>query len=237
MRSNYSFKNVARILLTFSVFIFFSLFLCPSTYAADPFHQIKNLITSHDAALLASPDGKIVFSANADKKLIPASTLKILTSLVSIHYLGDDYRFPTDFFLDKNSNLIIKGYGDPLLVSEEIPKIAAAIRLQTDSIRDIVLDDSFFNKPLGIPGTVENSLQPYDSPNGALCVNFNTVNFKIKNQTILSAEAQTPIVDIARQKIKSSKLNAGRILLTNDGDDITRYAGQNFSVFSASRRH
>jgi len=231
MKSNYSFKNVARILLTFSIFILFSLFLCPPTYAADPFHQITKHIGTNDAALLASPDGRILFSANADKKLIPASTLKILTSLVAIHYLGDTYRFPTDFYLDKNSNLIIKGYGDPLLVSEEIAKIAAAIRGNTTAIHDIVLDDSFFDKPLTIPGTATDSLQPYDAPNGALCVNFNTVNFKINDQTISSAEPQTPVVDIARQKIKSSKLKAGRILLTNDEDDITRYAGQMFQYF------
>lgn len=225
------FNSRGRQLKTICFSILLIVFLTVYASASDVFQIPKKLISAHDAALLASPNGQILFSAHADKKLIPASTLKILTSLVAIHYLGDTYRFPTDFFLDKNSNLIIKGYGDPLLVSEEIAKIAATIRGKTPIIHDIVLDDGFFNKPLTIPGTVNGSLQPYDAPNGALCVNFNTVNFRINHQIIVSAEPQTPVVDIARQKIKASELTAGRILLTNDEDEITRYAGQIFQYF------
>ena len=231
MRLTYSFKSTDRILITFSVFILFSLFLCPSTYALGPIHKINNLISSQDALLLASPSGDIVFSNNADKKLIPASTLKVLTSLVAIHYLNENYHFPTEFYIDVDSNLIIKGYGDPLMVSEEIRKIALTLKPMIGSINDIILDDTFFKKPLTIPGTVKDSLQPYDAPNGALCVNFNTVNFKIENKIIVSAEPQTPIVDIARQKIKSAGLASGRILLTNNGDEITRYAGEIFYYF------
>nr|MDA3895295.1 D-alanyl-D-alanine carboxypeptidase [Desulfobacteraceae bacterium] len=81
------------------------------------------------------------------------------------------------------------------------------------------------------PGTVKDSLQPYDAPNGALCVNFNTVNFKIENKSIVSAEPQTPIVNIARQKIKTANMESGRILLTNNSDEITRYAGEIFYYF------
>jgi len=239
MISNYSFKSTDRILITFSVFILFSLFLCPSTYALSPIHTINNLISSQDAVLLASPKGDVIFSKNADKKLIPASTLKVMTSLVALHYLNEDYRFQTEFFIDAHSNLIIKGYGDPLMVSEEITKIANTLKPLTGPINDIILDDTFFEKPLTIPGTVKNSLQPYDAPNGALCVNFNTVNFKIENKMIVSAEPQTPIVDIARKKIKSSNLKSGlksgRILLTNNGDEITRYAGEIFYYFFKSQ--
>lgn len=231
MRLNYSFKTEGRILITFFVFILISLFLCPPAYAADAIYEIKTLITDQDAVVLASPNGDIIYSINADNQLIPASTLKLVTSLIAIHYLGKNYRFPTDFFIDKKSNLIIKGYGDPLLISEEIEKIAAALSQNTKTIHDIVLDDTFFDKPLTIPGTVKGSLQPYDAPNGALCVNFNTVNFKIKNQTIFSAEPQTPVVDIARRKIKQSGFNSGRILLTNNGNEITRYAGEIFDAF------
>ncbi|MCK4620156.1 MAG: D-alanyl-D-alanine carboxypeptidase, partial [Desulfobacterales bacterium] len=61
-----------------------------------------NLIGDHDAVLVADHQGRIIVSKNADKKLIPASTLKILTSLVAIHYLGPDYRFITEFYLDNN---------------------------------------------------------------------------------------------------------------------------------------
>ncbi len=235
MNLNYTFKTAGRFFKTMCACLSFIFFLFPNAFASDPLHKIKNFITSQDAVLLTSPGGDIIFSMNADKKLIPASTLKVLTSLVAIHYLNKDYRFPTDFYTDEQSNLIIKGYGDPLLVSEEVQKIAAAIKPHIAKINHIVLDDTFFEKPLNIPGTIKGSLQPYDAPNGALCVNFNTVNFKIENKTIISAEPQTPIVPIAREKSISSNLKSGRILLTNNGDEISRYAGQIFKYFLQSK--
>jgi D-alanyl-D-alanine carboxypeptidase/D-alanyl-D-alanine-endopeptidase (penicillin-binding protein 4) len=235
MNVKYVLKTVDRLLKTICIVGILTFFISHNAFASDPIQAIKNLITSKDAVLLASPDGKIIFSKNADKKLIPASTLKILTSLVAIHFLGADYKFPTDFYIDPDSNLIIKGHGDPLLISEEVIKIAATIKTHTDFINHIILDDTFFAKPLTIPGTVMGSLQPYDAPNGALCVNFNTVNFKTEKKTIVSAEPQTPIVDIARKKIRSGNLTSGRILLTNNGDEITRYAGEIFHYFLQSQ--
>ena len=231
MNSKYTSKTENRFLKPICVFVSLTFFLFSNAFASDAIYEIKNLITDQDAVLLSSPDGDIIFSRNADKKLIPASTLKLVTSLVAIHYLGEDYRFFTDFYLDTDSNLIIKGYGDPFLVSEEIREIVSTLRPLIGTINDIILDDTFFEKPLTIPGTIKGSLQPYDAPNGALCVNFNTVNFKLDNKTIISAEPQTPIVEIARQKINSLNLKSGRILLTNNGDEITRYTGQIFKYF------
>lgn len=231
MRLNDSFNSADRILIRVSVFVLFSLFLCPSTYASGPVFPIKDIISDRDAVLLASPNGEIIFSENADQMLIPASTLKILTSLAAIHHLGADYRFPTDFFIDENNNLFIKGYGDPLMISEEIVKIAEALKSHIPAINNIILDDTFFSKPLSIPGTIEASLQPYDAPNGALCVNFNTVNFKTEHQRIVSAEPQTPMLPLARKKIQAAHLTNGRILLTNNENDITRYAGEMFQYF------
>ena len=76
---------------------------------------------------MADSGGHIVLAKNAAEKRMPASILKIFTSLVALHYLGDDYRFPTEFYLDKQSNLKIKGYGDPLLISEVISKISQVL--------------------------------------------------------------------------------------------------------------
>jgi len=231
MYVKYAFNTTERFLKTTWVAVLLIVFLFSNAFALGPIHRINNLITSQDAVLLASPNGDIIYSINAAKKLIPASTLKLVTSLVAIHYLNEGYHFPTEFYLDNDSNLIIKGYGDPLMVSEEVKKISLTLKPLIGSINDIVLDDTFFEKPLIIPGTVKDSLQPYDAPNGALCVNFNTVNFKFSDKDIVSAEPQTPIVNIARQKIRSENLTSGRILLTNNGDEITRYAGEIFYYF------
>ncbi len=209
----------------------FWLFFVPVALASDDGGGVCALLSSADGAMLASPDGNPVFRWRGQQKQIPASTLKILTSLVAIHYLGEDYRFKTDFFVDGENTLYIKGYGDPLLISEEIAAMARAVSLKTGQIKDLVLDDTFFEKPIVLPGAAEHSLQPYDAPNGALCANFNTVNFTTKGTAIISAEPQTPLVPLGREKIRAAKTNAGRILLTHDSNDITLYAGQLFQHF------
>ena len=47
--------------------------------------KLNDLIGKQDAAIIADPQGRIIFSKNADKNLIPASLLKILTALVALH--------------------------------------------------------------------------------------------------------------------------------------------------------
>ena len=84
---------------------------------------LKNF-TSADVLIVAHPDGQIFFKKNESKKSVPASTIKLLTALTAIHHLGTFYRFPTEFYMDTDKNLKIKGFGDPLLVSEAWQEIA-----------------------------------------------------------------------------------------------------------------
>ncbi len=207
---------------------------------ANPFHlmaqeldDLKRFIGKNDSILVADTNGNIVLAKNAAEKRIPASILKIFTSLVALHYLADDYRFPTEFYLDKQSNLKIKGYGDPLLISEVVSKISqvlAVLLKNTQPLNDLILDDSYFQQPLTIPG-ITSSAQPYDAPNGALCVNFNTISFKRTSQGYVSAEPQTPLLPFAIKKIKASGLNQGRIVFSHNKNEITLYAGNLFQYF------
>ncbi len=203
---------------------------------AGNLYDINTLIGNRDSAFIADHRGKIVFSKNADKQLVPASTLKLLTSLVALNYLGKDYRFTTEFYLDKQSNLKIKGYGDPLLISEIIDQISDILGTkladsEISSINDIVLDDSYFTSPIIIPGN-SFSPEPYDAPNGALCANFNTINFERgPDGSYISAEPQTPLLPFALKKIKDASLNKGRIVLSKEKDEIILYAGHLFFYF------
>jgi D-alanyl-D-alanine carboxypeptidase/D-alanyl-D-alanine-endopeptidase (penicillin-binding protein 4) len=97
-------------------------------------------------------------------------------------------------------------------------------------MNDLVLDDSYFSQPLTIPG-ISSSSQPYDAPNGALCVNFNTVNFKHTSQGYVSAEPQTPLLPFVIQKIKASKSNKGRIVFSHNKNEVAIYAGKLFQYF------
>jgi D-alanyl-D-alanine carboxypeptidase/D-alanyl-D-alanine-endopeptidase (penicillin-binding protein 4) len=192
--------------------------------------RLTQLIGPHDAALLTSPQGKLILSRNCQNRLIPASTLKILTALIAIHHLGLDYRFATDFYVDADHNLKIKGYGDPLMVSESLAEIALKLTHHIAYIRDIIIDDGYFDNAIVIPGK-NKSLQPYDAPNGALCVNFNTVAFKKIHHRYVSAEKQTPLLPFALAKAKSSGLKQGRIMFVGKKDESLQYAGELIQYF------
>jgi len=209
----------------------------PFAYSArahgQELNDLASLIDKNDSILVSDARGYIVLAKNADEKRIPASILKLYTSLVALHYLGDDYRFPTEFYLDEHTNLKIKGYGDPLLISEVVAKISqvlAVLLAHSQPLNNLVVDDSFFQQPLTIPG-ITSSAQPYDAPNGALCVNFNTVNFNRTSQGFISAEPQTPLLPFVIQKIKASGLDNGRIVFSHNQNEITLYAGELFRYF------
>ncbi len=206
------------------IFSFFCLSLAAQNLpAGDNLSALEKLVGDKDSIVVEDPDGRIIYEKNAGKKLIPASTLKLLTSLAALNYLGPEYRFATEFYMDKDSNLKVKGYGDPLLTSEVLIEISKTLGSGVKHINDLVLDDSYF-KPTTIPG-VTSSLEPYDSPNGALCANFNTVNFDIFKGKPVSAEPQTPLLPFALKKINKSSIKAGRILLSSEQNENTLYAG------------
>ena len=220
-------RNIACILCTLMVCIGL---LAKDSPADTGLEIVAKLIGNRDAILVTGPDGRVIVSKNEDRPLIPASTLKIFTSLVALHYLGPEYRFVTEFFLDRDHNLTIKGYGDPLLISEVIGDITRTLSTRISRINDIVLDESYFAQPLTIPG-VSYSSEPYDAPNGALCVNFNTVSFKKVNGIYVSAEPQSPLLPVVLNRIKASKLTEGRIVLSHKENEITRYCGHLFAYF------
>ena len=169
------------------------------------------------AAVLAAPSGTLIYSLNPNSPMIPASTLKLLTSLAALKTLGKSYRFTTQIaYNPSNQDLHLKGYGDPLFISEELTRLSSQIiaRYSPKTINNIVMDTSFFSSMIEIPGTGQ-SLNPYDATTGALCANFNTFHFKWdpKQKRYTSAEPQTPFLEILLKDIQASGLKEGRILL------------------------
>jgi serine-type D-Ala-D-Ala carboxypeptidase/endopeptidase (penicillin-binding protein 4) len=69
--------------------------------------------------------GEILFQLNGEKLMIPASTMKLVTSAAALEILGTEYRFTTKIgftgkILDKKleGNLVVIGGGDPALGSD-----------------------------------------------------------------------------------------------------------------------
>jgi serine-type D-Ala-D-Ala carboxypeptidase/endopeptidase (penicillin-binding protein 4) len=149
---------------------------------------------------VATSDGQLLEICNPDAPLIPASVLKIVTALTANHILGDGYRFRTEFYIDHRANLFIKGFGDPMLVAEEVVFIVE--QLQRSGLRRVhtlYVDTSAFALTDQVPGR-GGSANPYDAPVGPLSVNFNTVYLTVDAVgNIYSAEPQTPTLPLFRE--------------------------------------
>ena len=206
--------------------VLFSQWIWPPVLWARQTPPPINMIASEDVILVADANGGVLYSQNARIKAVPASTLKILTGLAAIHYLGKSYRFQTEFYLDEKQNLKAKGYGDPLLISEAWQAIAKELASDLEAINNLVIDDTYFVRDISIPGAGA-STNPYDAPVGALCANFNTVFFeKSPSGQIVSAEPQTPMTPLAVKSVRRLGLDKGRYTFTHQGDEIALYAGE-----------
>jgi len=193
--------------------------------------KIRSLV-KNGSVMLTSETGERLVAINAGKIFVPASIIKILTAMIAVEVLGDDFRFSTGFYTNAQGDLAIKGFGDPFLVSDEIRIIAQHLRNSGVSrINRIMLDQSYFADDLAIPGLSQTS-NPYDAVNGALVVNFNTIQVqKETSGKIVSAEQETPLTPLAA--VKAAAIPRGkteRINLSSRRADCDRYAGELFAA-------
>ena len=207
-------------------------FAGPVRAGASPREGLAKAIGSHDGLLVKDAEnGHILFEKNSDQPLVPASILKLVTSLAALHYLGEDYHFVTECYQRDDGALILKGYGDPAFVSEEIDALAGAVSGKIQETPYIVVDGSYFASALDIPGRSKLSLEPYDAPNSALSANYNTVAFSRKHGCYVSAEEQTPLLPFAVDRVKSSGIAQGRIMIIRNQEEAAVYAGELFAHF------
>ena len=107
-------------------------------------------------------NGVVVCSYDAEREVIPASVMKIVTTAASLEILGEKFRFETAVMYDGeitdsilNGNLYIRGSGDPTLGSESIGIERKKIinqwikAIRNAGIRDIkgsvIADESIFD--------------------------------------------------------------------------------------------
>lgn len=184
------------------------------------------------AVLVEDENRRVILSHRADDSLLPASTIKVATAACGLDVLGGDFRFLTEFYETRDGKLVVKGYGDPFLVSQEIARIARALKSRgLNQVDGIILDASYFAPNIRVDGSSASN-NPYDALNSALLVNFNTINVKkLKNGTVVSAEAQTPITPLAKSLAKKMRAGVGRINLGDNPQNALRYAGELIAAF------
>ncbi|MEN0020873.1 MAG: D-alanyl-D-alanine carboxypeptidase/D-alanyl-D-alanine-endopeptidase [Planctomycetota bacterium] len=115
---------------------------------------------------------RTLVTRQADRPMLPASTMKLLTSVSALHVLGAEYVYRTRFERI-GDRLIIRGSGDPLLgdpallraqdppasTDQLLDTLAEAIAADNDSpIREIVADDSVFDREWTHPTWDEEDL-------------------------------------------------------------------------------
>ena len=128
----------------------------------------------------------------ADRELVPASLAKIPTSALALELLGPGFTFRTGVLVagaitgdTLRGDLIIRGGGDPFLVSERLWLLAREIRLAgvAEVTGDLVIDTGWLAPDTLDPTRTlgrEISDRPYAARLSALPVNFNSAGFRLR---------------------------------------------------------
>ena len=131
--------------------------------------------------------GDAVLEWYPDEPRNPASTMKLLTTLVALDVLGPAYRWKTDVYAlgdivdgRLEGDLLLKGYGDPFLVTERAWQMLRRIRHEgiEEIAGDLLLDDSWFDVGDHDPGAFDKQpLRAYNVAPNALLMNFKVVRY------------------------------------------------------------
>ena len=139
--------------------------------------------------------GAVVFQHNADRLMMPASNMKILTLAAAAQVLGWDHRFATTLETSApiengvlRGDLVIRGSGDPTistrgdrakLVFDEWANALRAAGISSIQGRIVGDDQAFDDEGLG-PGWAWDYLEAgYASPIGALQYNENVAELTV----------------------------------------------------------
>lgn len=131
--------------------------------------------------------GEIVLRWLPDEQRNPASTMKLLTTLVALDTLGPAYRWKTDVYAlgdveggRLDGDLLLKGHGDPFLVTERVWQMLRSIRQAgiDNIIGDLLIDDSYFDIGDYDPSAFDRQpLRAYNVAPNALLMNFKVVRY------------------------------------------------------------
>jgi len=117
----------------------------------------------------------------------PASVIKLLTTFVALDILGPTYTWKTEAYVlgetdggVLDGDLLLKGYGDPFLVTERVWQMLREIRQKGISRinGDLLIDDSYFDVPYHDPAKFDREpLRAYNVAPNALMMNFKVVRY------------------------------------------------------------
>jgi D-alanyl-D-alanine carboxypeptidase/D-alanyl-D-alanine-endopeptidase (penicillin-binding protein 4) len=135
---------------------------------------------------------RAVVEHRAYQAMNPASTMKVVTTLVALDVLTPQYQWKTEFVSAAlrdgdvlNGSLAIRGSGDPKFTWEHLEAVVKELRRQgIREIRgDLILDRSRFAPASYDAAAFDGQpLRPYNAPPDALLFNFKSTGFKFSPQ-------------------------------------------------------
>lgn len=124
----------------------------------------------------------------ADVPRNPASTMKLLTTLVALEELGPAYTWKTEAYAvgpvkqgRLEGDLYLKGYGDPYLITESFWQLLHDLRQRglEHIAGDLVLDNSHLQPTEEASGDFDGEkFRTYNAQPAALLINFQAINFR-----------------------------------------------------------
>ncbi|NUR72393.1 MAG: D-alanyl-D-alanine carboxypeptidase/D-alanyl-D-alanine-endopeptidase [Hamadaea sp.] len=124
--------------------------------------------------------GETLYNRMGDKRLLPASNTKFLTSTAAMEILGADYRFTTDVLSPGQragsvllGDVYLRGNGDPTSLAADYDKLAADIAAGGVKVvtGDLVADDTYFDDVrLGTGWAADDEYSYYSQQASALTI-------------------------------------------------------------------
>ena len=126
---------------------------------------------------------------HADRARVPASLMKLVTTLAGLELLGPGFRWTTRVYADGaieegrlDGDLYLRGGGDPWLVTERFRHLLWRIREGgvRDVEGDVIVDDTYFDVSAGDPGAFDGRpWRTYNALPAATLLNFNSTTFRL----------------------------------------------------------
>jgi D-alanyl-D-alanine carboxypeptidase/D-alanyl-D-alanine-endopeptidase (penicillin-binding protein 4) len=182
--------------------------------------------------IVKADSGKMVYSHNATKAMVPASNMKIITTAAALKYLGPNYEYETKVGLcgtyGTSDTLVVIGSGDPLLgdkVTDDkygregdwvLKDITAALKQNGQKvIKDIIVDSSIFDDERVHPNWPKKELNRWWACEvSGLNFNGNCIDITaetIGGKTAVTTEPKTDFVKVVNEvkTIKKGKSVVG----------------------------
>ncbi len=167
-------------------YILISLFFFNCFGKKNPNKININLPKDHYSYIIQDLSNESVIESHQKEKLFPtASIIKILTGFYALKKLGPNFKFDTKLCADNkvengtlNSDLAIKGSGDPSFVTENMIHLVHKLKLMGLKKIDgnLIYDDTVF-EPFELKSGRKklSTTRPYNAHLGGLNLNYNSI--------------------------------------------------------------